>query len=439
MKKAFLASMLAAACVSTVAATPTMFAQAAAAAGPQLSQDEYPAYNAVITATDPAAKITAADAFLAKYPQSTVKGPVMEQEMMSYLQSNNLAKTVETADKILQVDPNNLRVLAIEANVLKSQGDGSTDPATKSAAYAKAADAGSRGLKATKPAAMSDSDWAALQKQATPYLYSAIGIDALTKKDMPAAIAAYTSELKSVDVAATQAPGPLLQDTYILGTAYYGSTPPDYLNCTFFATRTATFAPDQFKPQFQPLATYCYKKYHGGEDGYDAVKTAAAANLFPPADFASTVKPAPTPADQATQLLADDKKDDPELVKTAIPDREFVITYGTSAQADEEFNPIKGKAVKIPGKVVSISDTTLTLAVSDDAKQANPIVADVTVTLSEAPKTPPAVGSDVSVIATPASYTQKPLMITMTDGSIEAPAKAPAKAPVRRAAPPAHK
>ena len=85
--------------------------------------------------------------------------------------------------------------------------------------------------------------------------------------------------------------------------------------------------------------------------------------------------------------------------------------------------------------MVSISDTTLTLAVSDDSKQANPPVADFTVTLKEAPKTPPAVGADVEVVGTVASYTQKPLLITMTGGEIQekAAAKAPVKkAPVRR-------
>jgi hypothetical protein len=434
MKKAFLASMLAVACVTTVAA-PRMFAQAAAA-GPQLSQEEYTAYNAVITATDPAAKAAAAEAFLTKYPQSTVKSTVLEQALAGYSGSNNAPKAIDAADRLLQVDPNNIRALALETALLKAQGDAAADAAAKSASYAKAADAATRGLKATKPAAVADADWAAIQKQVTPYFYSAIGIDALTKKDMPGAIAAYTSELKSVDVAATQAPGPLLQDTFFLGNAYYGSTPPDYLSCTFFATRTAIYAPDQFKPQFQPLATYCYKKYHGGEDGYDAVKASAKDNLFPPADFAASVKPAPTTADQATKLLADDKADDPTLAKTALADREFVMSYGTSSQADEEFTPLKDKEVKITGKVVSITDTTLLLAVSDDAKQGSPMTADFSVTLKEAPKTPPATGATVDVVATFASYTQKPVMVTMTGGEIQEKAPA-AKAPVHRA--PAHK
>lgn len=433
MKKAILASMLAVSCVSAATVTP-MFAQAAQ--GAQLSQDEYNDYQKVITATDPAAKAAAADAFLAKYPASTVKATVLEQQLAGYAGSNNAPKALETADKLLAVDPNNIRALALETSLLKAQGDSATDPAAKQSAYDKAADAASKGLKVTKPAAVADADWTAITKQVTPYFYSAIGIDALTKKDSAGAIAAYTSELKAVDPAQTTQPGPILQDTYFLAQAYYTSTPPDYLNCTFFATRTAAFAPDQFKAQFQPLATYCYKKFHGGEDGYDAVKTAAQANLFPPPDFSTSVKPAPTMADQATKVFEGDKADDPTFAKTNVQDREFVIAYGTTEQAEAEFTPLKGKELKVPGKVVSISGTTLTLAVSDDAKQSNPPTADFTVTLKEEPKTAPTVGADVEVVGTVDSYTQKPVMITMTGGEIQAKAAAkPAAkaAPARRA------
>ncbi len=432
MKKAILASMLAVACVSASHA----FAQAAASgaqAGPQLSQDEYTAYNAVITATDPNAKATAAEAFLTKYPQSSVKNTVLEQLLAAYAQANNAPKALDAADRLLQVDPNNIRALALQTSLLKSQGDSATDPAAKQAAYDKAADSAARGLKATKPAAVSDTDWAAIQKQVTPYFYSAEGIDALTKKDSAGAVTAYTTELKAVDVAQTTQPGPFLQDTYFLGQAYYIATPPDYLNCTYFATRVALLAPDQFKSQFQPLATYCYKKYHGGDDGYDAVKTVAQANLFPPADFATSVKPAPTPADQATAVLEADKKDDPGLAKAALADREFVIANGTADQAEAEFTPIKDKEVKISGKVVSIADTALTLAVSDDAKQANPPTADFTITLKEAPKTQPAIGAEVNVVGSIASYTQKPLMMTMTGAEIEAKAAPKAATPARKA------
>ncbi|MBS1813938.1 MAG: hypothetical protein JSS87_03575 [Acidobacteria bacterium] len=433
MKKVVLSSLLAAS-VSVLATAQTAVninngAQQQQNGGSvQLSQPEYNAYTNATSQTDPKAKAAALEAFLQQYPQSAVKTAVLEQLMGAY-QQFDAAKTLTTADKVLQVDPNNIRALALEAGLRKAQGDQATDQAQKSADYGQAASFAERALKATKPADMSQADFDTIKKQATPYLYSAIGIDALTRKDMPAAISAYEAELKSVDPETTKQPAPYLQDTYFLAQAYYGSTPPDYLKCSFYATRTATYAPDQFKATFQPLASYCYKKFHGSDEGYDAMKTAAAANVFYPADL--VVKPAPTPADFVNQLLANPTTD---LATLALSDREFVITNGTPAQADQVFAPVKGKEVKVPGVVVSVTDTDVMLAVSEDAKQANPKIADFDFKLKEPLKTVPAVGDAIDMIGTFDSYTQKPLMINMINA--EAAVKAPAKAPAKKA--PAH-
>ncbi len=445
MKNVVLASMLA---VSAVTA-PFCVAQApAAAAGSQttdqqpagqaaagqvqLSPAEYSAYQNVTTAADPAAKATAGEAFLQQYPQSTVKAAVLEQVMNAYAQQNNVQKALDTGDKILQTDPNNYTALFTEVYLLKSQADQSADASTRQTGYSKAATLATRALSATKPAAVEQSQWDQIQTKTKPTLYSVIGFDALQKKDSAGAISAYTSELKAVPEDQTKQPGVLLQDTYYLGTAYYQSTTPDYLSCTYFATRAAVLAPDQFKAQFQPVATYCYKKYHGGDDGYDAVKTAAAASLFPSDSFKSSVKPAPTPADQATAVLDADKKEDPTLVKTNIQDREFVIQNGTADQAESEFTPIKGKEIKVSGVVVAISGTDLQLAVSDDSKAANPKVADFDVTLKAEPTKVPAVDSTVDVLGTIDSYTQKPLLVKMTAGEIQAKAATKSAAPARR-------
>lgn len=446
MKKAVLASMLAAAAVAapfSIAqaqdATPAPAAGQATPAGAQaaggqvqLSQPEYNAYNNVTTATDAGAKATAAEAFLTQFPQSSVKVPVLEQLVAAYSQANNTPKALDAADRLLQVDPNNFSALFLETYLFKLQADSSADAATRQTNYGKAASFATRGLAATKPAAADQTQFDALKAKATPTFYSALGGDALQKKDYPAAITAYTAELKATPEDQTKQPGPMLQDTFYLATAYYQSTPPDYLNCTYFATRVVGYAPANFKSQFQPLATYCYKKYHGGDDGYDAVKTAAAASLFPPASFATSVKAAPTPADQATALVASDKQDDPTLAKTNIMDREFVIQNGTAEQADQEFNPIKGKELEISGVVVAISGTDLQLAVSDEAKASTPKVADFDITLKEEPKTAPAVDSAVKVVGTIDSYTQKPTMIKMTGGLVQGK-KAATAAPARRA------
>ena len=458
MKKAVFASMLAAAAIAVApysaaaqdsaagsqpaagqtAGQPAGGGQAAgqpAAGGQvQLSQPEYAAYNNITSAPDPAAKAAAAETFLTQFPQSSVKSAVLQQLAVAYYSQQNWAKAADAADRLLQADPNNIQGLFIATSAAKTQGDTATDAATRQPAYDKAAGYATRGLAATKPASVDQAQWDTVTKQLAPTFYSAIGIDAIGKKDYPGAISAYTSELKAVPEDQTKTPGVTLQDTYYLGTAYYQSTPPDYLSCAFYATRAVTFAPDQYKGQFQPVASYCYKKYHGGDDGYDAVKTAAASNLFMPDSLKTSVKPAPTPADQATQVLASDKQDDSTLVKTNLADRMFVIQNGTSEQADEEFNPIKGKEARLSGVVVSINGTDLQLAVTDDSKQANPKIADVDVTLKEEPKTAPAVDSTVEVLGTFDSYTQKPLLVKLTGGEIQAKKAATpaARTPARR-------
>ena len=227
-------------------------------------------------------------------------------------------------------------------------------------------------------------------------------------------------------MAQTTAVGTPLQDTYYLGVAYYSSTPPDYVDCTFYTTRAATYAPDQYKAQFQPLATYCYKKYHGGTDGYDAVVAAAKDNLNPPSDLKIT--PAPTDEDIVKQTIAST----PDLATLALSDKEFILQHGKPDDADKVFETVKGKSVQIPGAmVVSATADQLQVAVSDDAVQSK--TADFTFNMKTPLKTVPAVGDKVDLTGTYTSYTQAPLMITMSDGDVVPKKTAPVKkAPVRR-------
>jgi hypothetical protein len=212
----------------------------------------------------------------------------------------------------------------------------------------------------------------------------------------------------------------------VLAQAYYTSTPPDYLNCAWYATRAANFAPAAFKPTIQTLATYCYKKFHGGTDGYDAIQTAVATNLNPPSGLLAGIKPAPKPEDYVKQLIATTS----DLATLAVSDREFGLQYGSSDDADKLFASVKGKTVEFPDVlVIAATESSIQVAVSDDSVQAK--TADFTFTMKEPLKTVPAVGAKVSLDGTYDSYTQKPLMITMIDGSV-VEKKAPAKAPVRR-------
>ena len=75
---------------------------------------------------------------------------------------------------------------------------------------------------------------------------------------------------------------------------------------------------------------------------------------------------------------------------------------------------VNGQTFAIPGKVVVATADSVQLAVSDDNQQANK--ADFTINMKEPLKTVPAVGAEVTYVATFDSYTQNPAMILMKDG-----------------------
>ena len=432
MKKAVIASLLTAASFAPHA-TRIAFGQAAADAGQvQMPAAEYASYNTCASATTPAAKAPACEAYLTAYPQSSVKADVLQQLMIAYSQIPSNDKALDAADRLLQVDPNSLRGLTFEVILRKQAADAQTDPAAKQAALDAAASNATKGLAATKPKDMSDADFKTLQTSVTPNFYSAIATAALNKKDTATAITNYKAELAAVPVDQTTKPGAVLQDTYELGIAYYQSTPPDYVNCTWYTSRAAAYAPDPYKTEFLKVATYCYKKYHGKADGFDAVTTAVQSNLNPPADF--KIEPAPKPADLAHAAIAP-PNDTAEAINGLNPsDKEFVLANGSTEDATKVWDVIKGKTVELPDvTVVSVTDTAVLVSVSDDAVQAK--TADFTFNLKEAPKTPPAVGAKITLTGTYASYTPSPIMITMSDAAIVVAKKAPVKkAPVRRAA-----
>jgi hypothetical protein len=454
MKKVVVASLLVVAGMAWVAGPAIAQTQVnlgsnaqATSGGVQMSPAEYNAYNSAITQTDPKAKAAALEAYLTAYPQSAVKGSVLEQLMLAY-GAFDPAKTLDAADRLLQVDPNNLRALTFETYFRLTGADSITDPSAKQAALDKAADYAQKGLAATKPADMADKDFTTLMTQAKPVFYRAIATDALNKKDGATAVKNFKLGLASVPVADTTKPGPLLQDTFTLAQAYYQSTPPDYLNCAWYAARAAAFAPEPYKSQMLPLAKFCYRRYHGADDGFDAVTTAVQASLDPPPGF--TVKPAPKPEDMAHDLVASTPEAD--LPKLAMSDREFVLANGKPEDADKVWNSMKGKSVTIPDAlVIESSPTVLKVAVSDDAVQGK--TADFTFNMAplEEGKTPAqaaaakklaaeiaaatAVGQKVTLSGTFDSFTPKPLMIVMADGAVVLPKKTPARAPVHHPAP----
>ncbi len=413
MKKVLYISVLALAS-SVISAAPMMLAQSSNQGTITIKDAaEANAYNSAISQPTPQAKAASAEAFLQQYPNSIVKKQMLEVLMDAYTQTGNTDKAVATARKVLQIDPTDMRALALSAYVLRSQAGQKTNPADAQPLLDEAAKDAQAGLTAPPPTGADAVNFEKMKAAVTPLFDGAIAADDLEKKDYPNAIKYFQEELKAM-TPAQQTAGSGIQDTYLLGQAYIQEQPQDIVNGVWYLARAAAYAPEPFKDEIQKAAQYWYKKYHGGTDGFDDVQTQAKASLMPPSGF--TIKPAPPPP-SPQELAHTAVTSTPDLKTMALTDKEFVLANGTPDDASKVWDTMKELTTKVPGKVISATADSVQLAVSDDAQQSNK--ADFTINMKKPLKTPPAIGSTVTYIATFDSYTQTPPMIIMKDG--EAP------------------
>ncbi len=355
MKKLVFASAMAIASLGLVC-TPALNAQAAGGGQINLPAAEYNAYQTATTETNPTAKAAALEGFLQTYPQSPVKNEVLDQLMDTYRQLGDLDKELSACNRLLQIEPNNLKALLYSVLIKKSEcaktvnaSGVSSDPQTCDDAAALA----QKGLAAPKPANVDDAQWKQMTDVAFPMFHSAIALDyAVSKKDYANAIKEYTQELMLYPAQATES-GPGLVDTLALAQAYTKSGVQDLPKAVWFYARVWNFAPPAYQAQIEPQLEYWYKRYHGGTDGLNAVKAQAKTTVFPPADF--KIAPAPTPADVAAKVVATT----PDLTKLNLDDKEYILANGNPADAQKLWSVLQGQVTPVPGIVTSVTSTAM--------------------------------------------------------------------------------
>ncbi|MGD0568668.1 MAG: hypothetical protein ABSA78_09710 [Candidatus Sulfotelmatobacter sp.] len=399
---------------------------------------EYNAYVGAINQKDPAARISGLEAFLTQYPSSIMKVDALQTLMGDYQQTNNQAKTMETAAKLVAADPTNERAMALLAYFDRLKAQGGDANATQDLADAKKYS--QMGLddmpKFTKPQGMSDADFQKLKDQMSGIFNAALGLAALTDKN-------YDDARKYLRAAVDSTPESQkdFSVVYPLALAYAGPRPPnpsltpDPIDSIWFAARASIVAPTpQYQQQIEKYAKDIYIKYHGGDDGWTDVLAQAKASPTQPAGFA--IKPAPTPDEQAHNMVVATAPD-----KMDFATWEFVLSNGKQEDQDAVWNGvkdkdgkvvvegIKGKAVYMNGTIINATATEFDIAASSDDIDAKK--ADITLTFEE--KVPlkliPKAGASQDFQGVPASYTSNPFMMTMEKGLLPKPKVAP-KPPV---------
>ncbi|HEV2471725.1 MAG TPA: hypothetical protein VGS41_03610, partial [Chthonomonadales bacterium] len=329
-----------------------------------------------------------------------------------------------------------------------------------------------KGLNAKPPAGMSPEEFKKQTDATAPFFHSAIAAGDVAKKDYVGAVDEYKKELMLYPPDQTTK-GLGLGDTLQLALAYVKlqlgdaqaqrdaeakakATPgdaalvaaakaakdkagQDYIQACWFFARAWNFAPANYKAQIEPQLEYYFKKYHGDLTGLDALKTQAAATLFPPGPL--NIAPAKTPEEMIHDLLGQTT----DLNTLALADKETVLSVGSKEDADKLWAVLQGKDTPVPGTVIESSASQIKVAVTQDSKDAK--TADFIVNMKEplTEKEIPAVGSELKLLkdggpeldGTYDTYTQVPAsstaaasaQIVLKDGILQSAKKVPARKP----------
>jgi tetratricopeptide (TPR) repeat protein len=260
-------------------------------AGQKTIQDpaEYSAYNAAVSTQDATARAEALKAFVQQYPKSSVLADALEQEMAAYQAAGDSAHVTKVARRLLAADPGNIRALGIVValdRISAAQGD--------NAALNEMCVDASGGMLAVpmwrQPADMSEGDYVTVSKLLNDIFIGAEGFCAVEQKNY--------SQAKTWLARAYGMDPTNVQDTYQLAVADLESAPLD-AGGFWYCARAVHLAQTAAIPQdATSMVAYCkdkYTKFHGADDGWDALVTSVAAEDAPPPDFGKRIKAAPAP------------------------------------------------------------------------------------------------------------------------------------------------
>jgi tetratricopeptide (TPR) repeat protein len=434
MKKIVLAMSLVAAITAVAQTSPAPVPQGTApvpqgsatapAAAPQQKKEikdtaEYNAYVGALQQTDPAAKVSGLEAFLTQYPNSVMKEDALELLMVAYQQTNNPTKMLDTAQKVLQANPCNIRALALLAyskQAMAVQGQNAQQN------YNDAGQAGQKGLQcldtATKPQGTTDADWDKLKSQTKGIFNSAAGLAAYQAKD-------FANAEKYLRAALDADPTNLL-DVYDLALADLaaGAAEND-VDGLFFIARASNLAQGTGKDQIAKFGKSKYDKYHGADDGWSDILAQTATTPVPPAGFTIKKYVPPTPAEQAAVLMKSKK-----VEEMSFAEWQMVLSEGTPEDADKVWTTLKGKPLQMQAHIISIDATSKTatklqLAGSSDDIDAKRADIDLTMGAALTMKEMPKEDTDFQFQGTPVSYVAKPFVMTMNDGALLVTSKPP--------------
>jgi tetratricopeptide (TPR) repeat protein len=128
--------------------------------------------------TEQAKRIELGEAFLQKYPNSRYRSPVYGTLVMAYIQSGQVEKMEQVADKEIALNPNDVQVLAVVGQTLPRAMNSKTPNPDK--VLAKAEESSRKAIELTptlpKPATVSDDAFSTVKNQTLAMAHGGLGL-----------------------------------------------------------------------------------------------------------------------------------------------------------------------------------------------------------------------------------------------------------------------
>jgi tetratricopeptide (TPR) repeat protein len=181
-----------------------------------VNAEEDAAFKALsdVPSTDQAKRIELGEAFLQKYPNSRYRSPVYGSLIMAYVQSGQVQKMEETADKEIALNPNDVQVLAVVGQTLPRAMNSKTPEPDK--VLSKAEQYYKKAIELTptipKPATVSDDSFTMVKNQTLGMAHGGLGLVYIRRGK-------FSEAIPELNQAVTIDPTPDPVNYYLLGMA----------------------------------------------------------------------------------------------------------------------------------------------------------------------------------------------------------------------------
>ncbi len=381
---------------------------------------EYDAFNAILQAGGPSQQVETADKYLSAYPETKLADKVYEIKLQAYQQLNDGPKMEETANKLLEISPDNFRALLLLSylipRTLNAQDPSMEQKLVGAEGYAR------RGLeqleKLPMPQGVSAADFQKQKDQSAAVLHQTQGFVALQRKN-------YEQAAQALKKSGEMNPNDAL-DFYWLGLAYLSPKPPQYEEGIWAMARAVSITggaalPAATQQQVREYLGKVYEARHGSDEGLSEILAQAATNPFPSAGFhiksveeiAAETPPEPEP--EPVRVLSVK----PEELSSFDVIAQYLQAGG--AKESDTWELLKGASLPLPGKVVSATPAanprTIRLAVDPKLAQEDGKY-DVELTLEQPLSRALSAGQMIQFEGTCDSYRAKPFLLQMAKGKI---------------------